>query len=817
MAEPVGHNNIGGSNGSGAGPSMRATRKEGMRFAELWHIIKLKKRYPIVFSILMTLGMLTGRFTHIQTYTASSSLVLLEAKESASLAQVAGADILNAVSDDKRAEYDQLNKYVAYLRSSTFYLSLAEYLKFRPEYQKLNLTRPKELKIFSRKFWDHFYVTRIGGQKSIDYHDEKIEPVLIPVEHLAEILANLMKVEHDNERFMFIQATTLDPYTSMVIANSAAEVFNNTMRENDQNEITEIQQFVADRIKDTGERLKRDELELVAFRQRNNIISNMDNNLSASRLASVENELATSRLKQQETERLIRYYEEKLAERQKAIINGDPVVGRPDQNTSSLSQRLEDLRRQKFLLESQGYGQGHWRAAEIDSAIAKISTMLKTKLQSNQDDSNSIESMDSATIQAKLEQLKSANEVVKSKIEAAEKVRGELVQTMASLPAEQQKLVNLTNNVKLSFELYSNLKKRLQEIEIQRIALKARVKIEQLSGIPGPSPLPSLVAQLMFAALAGLFFGCIVIVVLEMLDSTVKHRTDLEDCELSVLGTVPKIESKIATLLGSDAFRPDLLICESQPESAEAMAFKYIRAQLSTMRGSDGKPAQSITITSADRSEGKSFIASNLAVSLAQLEKKVILLDCDFRNPSVHKYLGYENSDGLTSLLTMNAQLSDVVFGSKVPNLDIIPAGWPNPNPTELVCNEKFRILVKFLKSKYDYVIIDAPPASFVVDAPVMAGIADGVVLVASYRKTRRDALLMAHKKILQISHKRVHAVLNNVTEIHEFTTYYVMPYMSGSNGGKKIPYGAGSGPVDKASKEELAKFEENLGKKKSA
>ena len=791
-------------------------RRDKLRLSELIHIIKLRRRYLIAFTLLTVLGTLVRQFAYVPVFTAEARVQVTMPHNSA-LSKITGSDLISSLSEG--GDHEQILKYTSYLRSMSFYISVAEVLKFRPEYSKMNLTRPSELSILKSMFWDHFIKTKFGRQDSRQFHDDStIEPVLVPVEKLAGILYGITKIEHDGIRAITFAVTTLDPYTSMVISNLAAEAFSKLTGESDQYEVDEMQRFVEERLKETAEKLKKDELELIGFKQKNNIISiHDDTRVYSDRLNRLESQIETSKLSVQENERLISYYEKKISRKEKALLQDGTMII-PAQDTSNLRTTLENLRRQKFLMSTQGYGEDHWRMIDLTKAISETTEKLKTEISGAQPvaaaDSESHMSTDA--MRAKVEELRSANKILSNRIEAVAKGKEELVGTMSNLPADTQKLLTLTQNVNLQYDLYSSLKKKLQDIEMQRMGLKARVKIELLSRLPGPTPRPGVLGLLLFAIVAGLFFGCVVAVIVEMLDSTVKHRSDLEECELQMLGNLPFIETPDAgSTLAEESFRTSLLVCSNQPDSAEAMAFKYIRAQLADVRTSDGKSARALTITSPDRAEGKSFFSTNMAVCMAQLDKKVILLDCDFRNPSTHKYLGFEPRDGLTGLLTMNMTLSDVLLSNVRPNLDVLPAGWAHPNPTELISNDKFRLLLKHLKTKYDYIIIDAPPTVFMVDAAVMGAVSDGVILVANYRQTSKDALMMAHRKILQISHRRAFGVLNAVKDIHEYTSYYVMPYMA-AKGGKNVPYGIDKGGKNGVARTELDRFEELLNQKAS-
>ena len=173
-----------------------------------------------------------------------------------------------------------------------------------------------------------------------------------------------------------------------------------------------------------------------------------------------------------------------------------------------------------------------------------------------------------------------------------------------------------------------------------------------------------------------------------------------------------------------------------------------------------------------ERGDGKTLIASNLAVSLSQLEKEVLIIDCDLRNPSVPWYFGHKESPGLTSVLTMRHRLDEVILKEALPFLDILPAGWAVPNPTELLSSDKFRVLLDHLRSRYHFIVMDSPPANTLVDATILAGLSDNTILVAGFRRTKKQLALSALKRILQVSNKHVYGLLNGTWDGAELQSY---------------------------------------------
>lgn len=135
-------------------------------------------------------------------------------------------------------------------------------------------------------------------------------------------------------------------------------------------------------------------------------------------------------------------------------------------------------------------------------------------------------------------------------------------------------------------------------------------------------------------------------------------------------------------------------------------------------------------VTSWSKGEGKSTSTTNIAISFAKMDKKVVLIDCDLRRPNIHNLLKLDNTIGVTSVLCNDKKFDDVVQREVLPNLDVVTVGTIPPNPSELIGSENFANLIKELKTKYDYVIMDTAPIGIVTDALLLKELVSGYLVV---------------------------------------------------------------------------------------
>ena len=180
----------------------------------------------------------------------------------------------------------------------------------------------------------------------------------------------------------------------------------------------------------------------------------------------------------------------------------------------------------------------------------------------------------------------------------------------------------------------------------------------------------------------------------------------------------------------------------SAPDSVEAENFKVLRTQL--LFTDEEKRPRTIMVTSHLPGEGKTFVAINLAISLAQgIDEYVLLIDSDLRRPQVHDKLGYKNVDGLQEYLTGKKELKDLIIKTQIDKLSLLPAGKRPPNPAELLSSARMKAFLQEIKERYDdrLVIIDSGPAPITPESKVLGEYVDGIILVLMAGKAPRRAI----------------------------------------------------------------------------
>ncbi|MCR1900068.1 CpsD/CapB family tyrosine-protein kinase [Irregularibacter muris] len=206
------------------------------------------------------------------------------------------------------------------------------------------------------------------------------------------------------------------------------------------------------------------------------------------------------------------------------------------------------------------------------------------------------------------------------------------------------------------------------------------------------------------------------------------------------------------------------------PKSVQAEAYRILRTNLQF--SSAGK-LKTIVVTSAAPGDGKSTSSINMAITLAQAEKRVLLIDCDLRKSTIHKYLRISNQEGLTNVLAGMTTQDKVLLATDIKGLQVITAGPTPPNPAELLHSQRMKDLLKEVREQYDYVILDTPPVVAVTDGSLLSTLVDGTILVVSAGNTPIDIAKKAKENLEKVHANILGVVLNKIKVDSEQYYYY--------------------------------------------
>jgi succinoglycan biosynthesis transport protein ExoP len=380
--------------------------------------------------------------------------------------------------------------------------------------------------------------------------------------------------------------------------------------------------------------------------------------------------------------------------------------------------------------------------------------------------------------QAYIQEGSLRRQLEKAQIQSVEAGRKELNYDQIVMEIENKKL------------LLTSLLQKHNEVDVssQIEGRKATTtRIIEFPELPKSIHTPNIQKNIVFSVLAGLFAGIALALGLEFFDRTIRSPEDVERfINIPFLGIVPQYAGEephghgngtkaLATKrmkLSLEKHSQDLL-STMDPMSAASEAIKTVRTSL--LLAFPSAPPKSILITSSRAGEGKTFIATNLAIALTQLDKRVVIIDADMRNPRVHRIWNAHNDTGLSIYLTSDVPVTSVMRPSSVNNLTFISSGPKTPRPAELLASERFSSMLEQLEKDFDFVILDSPPVLPVADSVILASRAKSVVMVVYGGATQRDVVRMAKRKLSASNPVIVGAIVNglNFADPYYYYRYY--------------------------------------------
>jgi capsular exopolysaccharide synthesis family protein len=420
------------------------------------------------------------------------------------------------------------------------------------------------------------------------------------------------------------------------------------------------------------------------------------------------------------------------------LLNADPVINQLDQALLQIDQALNDALTR--------YGKNHRVVKELqnqrDSTAQRAIGERAQKLERYQ--TEQIELAERNFLEAQDQMMSIKERLTQAKDEQADKDQKyaqyvRMLEERDLLKANYERLQATRD--KLSMTLRQD---RSVQIDVRSYAIQ-----------PTRRSSPKWEIWMPAGAFLGLGLGVGLALLLEVSDKTVRTPRDLVRQAMPVLGTIPVTDDDEIEIARVET------ACLDAPHSITAEAFRNLRANL--FFAVPPEHSGVMLITSPSGGNGKTTVASNLAISIALSGRRVLLIDANFRRPGLpHAFPGMRG-EGLSNLLIGQSRLEDLVTTTAVPGLDVLSAGPIPPNPAELLGGGYLRELIAESRTRYDQIIFDGPPILLVSDAMVLAGAVDGVLVVCQYRSTSRGALQRTRSQLDAINARIFGAVLNRI------------------------------------------------------
>lgn len=535
------------------------------------------------------------------------------------------------------------------------------------------------------------------------------------------IQGGLSVVPVQESRLVRLNYDSSDPAFSVRVVNAVAEGFIASTLERRMGTTSYAKTYLEDQLRQTKAKLEDSERKLVEFAQKENLVNTGEagTSLATQNLTDLNASLAEAQ--SQRIRAQARWRQASSGGAMPADMMATSGIGGLQQQRAALQAQYQ----QKLQVFKPEYPEMQQLKGQLDEVNRQIGAEMGRIR---------------ASVKAEYDAASSQEGMLKGQINA---LRGQALDTDSrSIQYNILKREADTNR-----QLYDSLLQRFKEVGAAGDVRSNNISIIDRAQ-QGWRFKPNLFQNLMLGILAGLLLGVLVAFVLEFLDDTLKTPEDLEQkLRLAVLGIIPKLGPK-----------QNVAEAAMDPRSAFSEAYRSVRTALQF--STDHGVPRSLLVTSPAPSEGKSTTAVALARNFAQLGKRVLLIEGDLRNPSLHKAFGVKAEVGLSNLLAGAKTLADVTMATDDERLSVILAGPLPPNPAELLSGSKFVSMLTVASERYDQIIVDGPPVLGLADSPILSNAVEGTLLVITSGKTRINAAQAALKRLLVARARVVGALL---------------------------------------------------------
>lgn len=585
--------------------------------------------------------------------------------------------------------------------------------------------------------------------------DARAEWEEVSVAQAARTLQSRLVVEAiDETRIVAIRITDHDAERAATLANAVADAYIAKTLEDRVGSTVSALDWLGSRLDTLRGQLETSEDALHQFKLEHNIVSvSMEDrqNLVASDIQHFNEALTTARTRRIELQA--------RAARLQTAAEGE----NPEDSASAfpeneaISGLVENLRQK--ISERDGlatrYGPNHQRMQELTQQIEGVRRQLREEMTGVV-----------RAAQADVREVRRVETGIRSALDEA--TRNGLNLNLREI--EYQRLNREREN---NSKLYTLVLERTTETNLTRRFSSTHARTLDPALPPGFPMSPNVSLNAAGGLLAGVALGLAFAFLLGRLDRRLKSVADVEALGLTIIGVLPRIDqieeqpvygSRRRRRAGADGDTDDGsrdLFAHTHPMSAAAECCRTIRTNLTFMSADD--PIRAMVVTSASPREGKTTVTTNVAISLAQSGKRVLIVDTDLRRPRVHRAFGLRGNVGITSVIVGDRELSQVTQSTDIKNLEVLACGPIPPNPSELLHSSKFTELVELALTRYDRVIFDSPPLGAVTDAAVLAPQLDAALLVVKSHSTTRDALGSALRQLRDVGANVVGGVLNDL------------------------------------------------------
>ncbi len=552
-----------------------------------------------------------------------------------------------------------------------------------------------------------------------------------------------------NARLVKVSFESRSPELAARVPNALAEAFITAQLDQKVDATRYATQFLARQMEEARQKLESAEENLNSFMKANDMIMVWSEkfqdrqDLITQQLTSLSDALLRARAERINKEAQVEQAMREGIEAIPAVVQ-NPLIQKLKTDVATMEGEYRKL--------AQTFKPEYPRVQRLAEAIAETKRQLKAEIK------NVIESIDT-DYRASVQNERGVERALVEQRGLAQKVSDQMAQYNL-----------LRRDVDTSRELYTALMTRLKETQISAALLMSNVSIVDRAQIPMSPAKPRKGLNLMVATLIGLLGGVGLAFLFDYLDTSIRSAREVESLlRVPTLGLVPSqrtLEGRRARRLRERSESPEptpfALVAHRDLSSVLAESFRNLRTSL--LYSAPDHPPKTLMVTSLQSEDGKTSLASNLAIALAQLGAgEVLIVDGDMRRPNLHDLFEVDQAPGLSTFLTGQAELTQIVLPTPIQNLYVIPAGRVPLNPAELMASRRLGLALDVLRERFTHIVFDTPPLFGVSDAATLAPRLDGAILVLRHGRASRDGAQRAVQLLSSVRARLLGVVLNDV------------------------------------------------------
>ena len=594
------------------------------------------------------------------------------------------------------------------------------------------------------------------------------------IDSLVQLLDKKVSVEQKRGLdIVTITAESPSPYEASLIANCYAEQYRSLNLEVNRNQLTLVKNFLYEQKKEKEKDLDIADNSLRNFQEKGGIVAlNEQATTLIDQLSKFEARMNAAKIDYTASTNVLRQYKDELKKQ-------DPRMADYLESLSSkayidaLQKQLAELQINKDLALANANSKIDVDAKikEYDRKINDLKQKLKQKMEVIKAGifASSPEEVKELSQKVIAESVK--NDSLNIIIDGLKEIVNNYEQKFSSLPKKSIQLASLKRSSESLQKLDSLIEEKYQEALINEQSQPGNVLVVDKGRIPEKPAKPNRILIVLIGIVlgTGLAFGYVL--VKDYFDDTIKSPEDIQKKNINILAWIPRVEG-----MGEKRTNEYEFIVAKNPKSIPSEAFRALRTRVQ-FSNVNIESFKTILITSSLPKEGKTFVSLNLAGSIAQADKKVLLIDCDLRKPRLHGIIGAKKNPGLVDYLFNIVDINEIIHPSEVENLSYIFSGTIPPNPAEVLQSKALLSFLSDMRKRFDIIILDSPPIISVTDSEILSRVVDGTVLIVSADVTEIDLMTTAVKLIKNDRSPFLGVVLNNFVYKNGYGSYYKYYY----------------------------------------